>query len=183
MYWTEADSSQEDALTSTGDSTVQWQTSCAVCQYRSMPHLLSFPFFSLYHYYSLLLAHKLIWREASHTHAHTHMLTHTCSHPGLRRLRPLLCWSLPRGPAGRSYSSETMCLQDGPVWVRDEGPTVLLKGSYCPAPPPSGTINYGPPSSLVRRSPTYTCPHKHMARLRPSTPFKGWHYSVCCEWQ
>lgn len=44
-----------------------------------------------------------------------------------------------------------MWLQDGPGRVWDGGPTAPLKGSYCPAPPPSGTINYGPQSTALSK--------------------------------
>lgn len=44
-----------------------------------------------------------------------------------------LCGS-PLVPAGRRFTRLTMCLQDGPGRVQDEGPMALLKASYCPAP-------------------------------------------------
>lgn len=93
-------------------------------------------------FYSCVFSSVIQFREKHHcAHTHTQMQTHRGS------------WAVvslaPSRPSWQKLQWRTMCLQDGPGLVRDWGPTAPLKGSYCLAPPPSGTINYGPQSTAL----------------------------------
>lgn len=67
-----------------------------------------------------------------------------------------------------------MWLQDGPGRVWDGGPTAPLKGSYCPAPPPSGTINYGPQSTALSKIKSTLQSPLPKAHTTYPPPFPSW---------
>lgn len=106
-------------------------------------------------------------QASSHTHTHRHkqahidghgLLGHGVSVPGCAA-EVLLSSQLAEITAGNNVSAGRAWT--GPGW----GPTVPLKGSYCPAPPPSGIINYGPRSTALRPIKSPSKKHSQQACL------------------
>lgn len=121
-----------------------------------------------------------VFRTCECTHIHTHTDTENPRILHSSVSKPLLCWSSPLGPAGRSYTGGNNVPAG---WVLDTGPTVPLKGSYCPAPHFYQPLIMGRGAKFwVRRYPAYnlllrTHTHTHTSYCSHSS-----HYSTKQRW-